>query len=132
MPFYSNLSPGLYRRLQYSDYVRFRNSRQYRQRSLSSSYNFSTNLISDGHIYHRLPDETYDNQINKEISFKNLYHYTKIKINNENRFCPICQSDIVINTEIIRELNCSHIYHIDCIDKWLLLKNECPLCKKII
>lgn len=128
MSFNSNLSPGLHRRLQYSNYVRFRNLRPYRQRSsidsISNTYNtYNTNLNAQDYLH---------DEINNDISFKNLYHYTKVKINNEHRFCPICQSDIGINTEIIRELNCCHIYHIDCIDKWLLIKNECPLCKNII
>lgn len=31
--------------------------------------------------------------------------------------------------ESIGVLNCGHEYHIDCIKKWLLVKNICPICK---
>ena len=31
-------------------------------------------------------------------------------------FCCICQESI--NKEIVRELTCNHIFHIDCIEHW--------------
>lgn len=114
MPFYSNLSPGYYRRMQYSDYVRHRSHRLQRQ------------YIVD---YTRIQREHTDHN---EISFKNLFNTTKVKINTSDIFCPICQSNIQKYTEIVRELCCSHVYHLNCIDSWFLLKNECPLCKKIV
>ena len=31
---------------------------------------------------------------------------------------------------IIRQLNCNHIYHKECIDKYLLeYSNKCPICR---
>ena len=27
-------------------------------------------------------------------------------------------------------LGCGHDYHVDCIKRWLLLKNACPMCKR--
>ncbi len=33
--------------------------------------------------------------------------------------------------EQVCDLNdCRHLFHADCLDKWLETKNECPLCKK--
>lgn len=117
MPFYSNLSPGLSRRMQYSDYIRYRSYRRYIRdyRRLQSQEHVNTNT-----------------SLNNEISFKNLYNDTKVRINDLEIFCSICQSDIQVKTEIVRELKCCHIYHLHCIDTWFLIKNECPLCKKKI
>ncbi|KAL6202124.1 hypothetical protein ACLB2K_025835 [Fragaria x ananassa] len=43
-------------------------------------------------------------------------------------FCIICQ-DYYKNQEKIGTLHCGHEYHADCLKKWLLVKNVCPICK---
>ncbi|CAL5187870.1 unnamed protein product [Lathyrus oleraceus] len=47
----------------------------------------------------------------------------------QNETCTICQEDYV-EGETIGRLDCRHIYHLECIKQWLLLKNVCPICKK--
>jgi len=43
--------------------------------------------------------------------------------------CPICLEGYNENS-IIRKLNCSHIFHKDCIDSWLLKESyKCPICR---
>ncbi|KAA3489826.1 putative E3 ubiquitin-protein ligase RHG1A [Gossypium australe] len=42
--------------------------------------------------------------------------------------CSICQEEYVIGDEVGR-LHCEHRYHIACIQKWLRMKNWCPICK---
>ncbi|PON92786.1 43kDa postsynaptic protein [Trema orientale] len=42
--------------------------------------------------------------------------------------CIICQDDYK-NFEKIGILNCGHEYHAECLKKWLLIKNVCPICK---
>jgi len=46
--------------------------------------------------------------------------------------CSICFEKF-LDTNIIksrvRELICGHIYHMECIDKWLKEKPTCPICK---
>ncbi|KAM7503962.1 hypothetical protein LguiB_002866 [Lonicera macranthoides] len=42
--------------------------------------------------------------------------------------CVICQGEYE-EQESIGVLNCGHKYHVDCIKKWLLVKNICPICK---
>ncbi|GFP78636.1 probable E3 ubiquitin-protein ligase hip1 [Phtheirospermum japonicum] len=43
-------------------------------------------------------------------------------------FCVICQTDYE-NKDKLGTIDCGHEYHKECIKKWLLLKNTCPVCK---
>ncbi|KAL8255229.1 hypothetical protein R6Q59_033450 [Mikania micrantha] len=43
-------------------------------------------------------------------------------------FCTICQMEYN-DEEKIGMLDCSHEYHVHCIEKWLVEKNSCPVCK---
>ncbi|KAJ9705391.1 hypothetical protein PVL29_003443 [Vitis rotundifolia] len=49
-------------------------------------------------------------------------------MDQENDSCVICQEEYE-NEEKIGFLDCGHEYHADCLKKWLLVKNVCPLCK---
>ncbi|KAJ7948398.1 RING-H2 finger protein [Quillaja saponaria] len=43
--------------------------------------------------------------------------------------CAVCLS-VLENEEMVRELpNCKHIFHVDCIDKWLESQSTCPICR---
>ncbi|XP_057760037.1 probable E3 ubiquitin-protein ligase HIP1 [Arachis stenosperma] len=44
--------------------------------------------------------------------------------------CGICLEDYVHGEELGR-LDCAHKYHLSCIRQWLLIKNRCPVCKKM-
>ena len=46
----------------------------------------------------------------------------------ETDSCIICQDEFK-NQEKIGILRCEHEYHVDCLTKWLLVKNVCPICK---
>lgn len=46
----------------------------------------------------------------------------------ETDSCIICQDEYK-NQEKIGILQCGHEYHADCLKKWLLVKNVCPVCK---
>lgn len=41
--------------------------------------------------------------------------------------CVICMMDFVYR-DPIRFLPCMHIYHMDCIDDWLMRSFTCPSC----
>ncbi|KAL7087600.1 hypothetical protein ACP275_13G076700 [Erythranthe tilingii] len=43
-------------------------------------------------------------------------------------FCVVCQNDYEYE-EKIGTLDCGHEYHRECINKWLHVKNTCPVCK---
>lgn len=42
--------------------------------------------------------------------------------------CPICKDNIKF-CNIVRKLDCSHIFHHKCIDTWLEDHSTCPLCR---
>jgi len=43
--------------------------------------------------------------------------------------CSICQQSLN-NIDIVRKLNnCTHIFHLSCIDTWLSERNTCPSCR---
>ncbi len=44
--------------------------------------------------------------------------------------CPICLDDYISHESIIRQLPCAHIFHPECIDKFLTKNSAlCPMCK---
>ncbi|CAK8538808.1 unnamed protein product [Lathyrus sativus] len=46
--------------------------------------------------------------------------------------CSICFQDLE-DGELVRVLpKCSHVYHLECIDKWLLQQGSCPICRTYI
>jgi hypothetical protein len=75
--------------------------------------------------------ERYKTFRNKKI--KNLGKYKKIK--ETDKFdgpCPICMDDFC-RGEYQRTLECTHVFHKKCIDKWFKKdKNDCPMCRKVI
>ncbi|XP_043702735.1 E3 ubiquitin-protein ligase At1g63170-like isoform X2 [Telopea speciosissima] len=49
-------------------------------------------------------------------------------ISGEDAVCCICLAKYADNDEL-RELPCSHFFHMECVDKWLKINALCPLCK---
>ena len=47
---------------------------------------------------------------------------------NDNLDCIICMEKFE-EGEQVKQLNCGHIFHGDCIDKWLEKEKKCPFCK---
>ncbi|XP_077216936.1 uncharacterized protein LOC143851403 isoform X2 [Tasmannia lanceolata] len=46
----------------------------------------------------------------------------------EGTMCIICLEEYN-KTEKVAAMDCGHNYHRGCIEKWLLMKNACPVCK---
>ena len=42
--------------------------------------------------------------------------------------CPICQ-DKIIYDDNLNITKCFHKFHNECINKWLTIKDNCPLCR---
>ncbi|XP_010487322.1 PREDICTED: probable E3 ubiquitin-protein ligase HIP1 [Camelina sativa] len=46
----------------------------------------------------------------------------------ESDSCTICQENYK-HQDKIATLDCKHEYHTECLQKWLVIKNVCPICK---
>jgi hypothetical protein len=50
---------------------------------------------------------------------------------DDNPMCSICLGEFG-EGEDLRMLPCMHVFHVACIDQWLRLSHECPLCKRSV
>lgn len=48
------------------------------------------------------------------------------EVTDQSEPCSICLEDITTGVKLI---NCSHIYHQECIGHWLAINNTCPVCR---
>ncbi|GFR70700.1 E3 ubiquitin-protein ligase Arkadia [Elysia marginata] len=48
--------------------------------------------------------------------------------NNHQEKCTICLSEFE-SGEDVRRLPCMHLFHSDCVDKWLKTNKKCPICR---
>lgn len=51
-----------------------------------------------------------------------------MEIHNADETCSICIDNFNIKTKCI-VLPCTHLFHQDCISKWLLQNDSCPICR---
>ncbi|KAH3742593.1 hypothetical protein Pelo_16015 [Pelomyxa schiedti] len=45
----------------------------------------------------------------------------------DNTKCPVCLCEYE-EGDVLKTLPCLHIYHVECIDRWLKTKKTCPVC----
>jgi hypothetical protein len=102
--------------------------------NLSNNYFEENNYIDiDEMSYEQLLD--LENRIGNVK--KGINNISKLKLktvkfssyNSKDKECVICK-ELFNENEYIRLLNCSHIFHINCIDKWFKDHKICPICKK--
>lgn len=47
--------------------------------------------------------------------------------------CTVCLSDFVSRDRVRRLAKCGHVFHMECLDKWIEYENDsCPLCRSPI
>ena len=42
--------------------------------------------------------------------------------------CPICLVELEVGTRVVN-LECQHVFHVDCISAWVNRKAQCPACR---
>lgn len=81
--------------------------------------------------YERRQQLTSDQLTKLKISKINCNHLNPEIVKPEDKFsdpCSICLDNYKEGETIIK-LNCNHIYHKSCLEKWLLKHKTCPYCK---
>ena len=63
----------------------------------------------------------------REVDSLPSFVYTAGLYADDDRRCSICLGDLEAG-ERVRPLRCSHRFHLECINEWLLKKPTCPLC----
>ncbi|KAK7144335.1 hypothetical protein R3I94_010678 [Phoxinus phoxinus] len=53
-----------------------------------------------------------------------------MSLSDADSLCLICHDNLRKGGGGIRELHCSHSFHIECIEEWLWSKQTCPTCQK--
>jgi len=47
----------------------------------------------------------------------------------EEKTCSICLTVLRVD-DVVRNVSCSHLFHADCLDQWLVHNDTCPLCRR--
>jgi len=63
----------------------------------------------------------------KDLDKIPLIKFNSIEENNGLIKCTVCQFEFNIGDDL-RKLRCSHVYHKNCVDEWLLNEKKCPIC----
>lgn len=141
-------NPGLARRLAYGEFIRQSTTNRLNQRHLARfistiTFNYTPApdedfLADDNNVSTHTSTLTYEQLISLEdiktgLKIKDVNCNSKVYIKNKKiidiNICTICQDVFKTNNEIIRELNCGHPYHLECIDRWFEDHIYCPICK---
>ena len=136
---YRNFPPGRNRAIAYSDFLirrRLRTLTFSRIRNLQPSIGIYENLQPSignienfqSFIYENLKDVKIGISLSKLISNSEINIFQNVK-NNNHSLCVICQDDFLAN-DIVRIFKCKHLFHINCIERWLCENKKCPLCKE--
>jgi hypothetical protein len=60
---------------------------------------------------------------------KKIYKGHKKILKNSEECCNICLENLRVG-EYKRTLPCNHEFHKKCVDKWMKIYNNCPMCRK--
>lgn len=133
--------PGLKRRLAYGKYI---TNLLYKNKEEKVSLLFSPfeignppnsplpiPLFSPTDNYFSYEELIEFENVRTNIISKTLHELSNVHNNydiTEHKLCVICQEYIYYNN-IVRSLYCTHVFHINCIDKWFSENTKCPICK---
>jgi hypothetical protein len=104
-----------------------------------AQYNFHPNTSYETGSY---PDLTYESLLELDNSIKkrglsekekktclsSIIHHSS----NPSKSCNICLEDFKRAEKLLQVKSCKHVFHTDCIEKWLKENRTCPVCRATI
>ena len=88
-------------------------------------YKYQANLIIEYIEFWSLHDQYVYEDVKITLNVDTFKKFKTISTSNSN--CTICLEDMTCGIK----LDCNHIFHKDCIYKWLCCENvKCPLCRQ--
>ena len=48
---------------------------------------------------------------------------------SKSRVCLVCRDDLTLQCVVVKLPRCAHVFHDDCLKKWLNFQNWCPICR---
>ncbi|KAH7519879.1 hypothetical protein FEM48_Zijuj08G0084100 [Ziziphus jujuba var. spinosa] len=92
--------------------------------AVETSFDEVTNIFDTGGAK-GLPGDSVERIPKIKITSKN-----NVDASGEKVSCSVCLQDFQLG-ETVRSLpHCNHMFHLPCIDKWLLRHGSCPLCRR--
>jgi hypothetical protein len=67
----------------------------------------------------------------REVTHTDMQRFSSLPENDGAQRCTICLGDYELG-EILRSLPCLHVFHAECIDRWLDGAKTCPVCKHLV
>ena len=120
-----------YIRLENCEYCKYEKRKNYRNRYRTNTvYNIPPIMTRQynpyEYTYYNIPEYQPPETC---ISLKKVNESSKLELNPDDSFCPICQ-DKIKKWDIVRKLSCGHKFHQKCCDKWLETNAACPMCRQ--
>ena len=118
------------------DYTNNRSNRRNRENNLEDSIDNSLDNSLENSLNNSL-DNVFNDDLDGGLDDDIIETYPTSKIKNINNLsedkkkCLICLENFKIGENSII-LPCIHIFHSECIKKWMKSKNVCPICKSKI
>ena len=92
----------------------------------SNIFSFSHGESNSYNIISYINSDINSNDINSQLDSRILENVDNLS--PEKKRCTICLENFVKYNKIIN-LSCLHMFHDECIKKWLKKNNYCPICK---
>ena len=76
-------------------------------------------------------EDSSEHQNGRIINFDKLNKFVVNKSNKPEDDCPICLDGFKCRQHC-RKLQCSHVFHKKCVDRWLVKNVQCPVCRSSV
>lgn len=107
---------------------------------LFESGNWLRAIMMALHAYHNIYKAALDGikvlksrrTVQQRIEKLKLVTSEEIEEEYSDDVCSICFQEFDSTLGEVRQTNCNHVYHSICIKKWLLVRENCPMCHAVI